>query len=72
MKTLEAKSLQDLRSRLDRLEAQSEQSGQSGQSGHTAGNDLFVGKYVNVLEKVLTRIETCKFICLAMLVCFIF
>ena len=69
MKTLEAKSLQDLRSRLDRLEAQSEQ---SGQSGHTAGNDLFVGKYVNVLEKVLTRIETCKLICLAMLVCFIF
>ena len=69
VKTLEAKSLQDLRGRLDRLEAQS---GQSGQSGDTAGNDLFVGKYVNVLEKVLTRIETCKFICLAMLVCFIF
>ena len=43
MITLEAKSLQDLRSRLDRLEAQSGQSGQSGPER----KEQFVGKRVN-------------------------
>lgn len=53
MITLEAKSLQDLRSRLDRLEAQSGQSGQLGPER----KEQFVGKCVNILEKVLKRIE---------------
>lgn len=68
MKTLEAKSLQDLRSRLDRLEAQSGQSGQSGPEG----KEQFVGKCVNILEKVLKRIENGTLMWLALFVSLFF
>ena len=60
MKTLEAKSLQDLRSRLDRLEAQSGQSGQSGPER----KEQFVGKCVNIQRywKGLKKVHWCDWL----------